>query len=83
MPCGFGVERSLAELDLLARLPGWDDLPAVRAGEVWAVDGNAYFSRPGPRLVDGVELVACLLHPDSFGPVPAGTAARALAARPG
>jgi iron complex transport system substrate-binding protein len=82
MPCGFGVERSLAELGLLARLSGWDDLPAVRAGEVWAVDGSAYFSRPGPRLVDGVELVASLLHPGTFGPAPDRAAARALAARP-
>lgn len=70
MPCGFGPERSLAEIGLLRRLPGWDGIPAVRAGEVWAVDGNSYFSRPGPRLVDGVEIVARILHPERLGTPP-------------
>jgi iron complex transport system substrate-binding protein len=77
MPCGFGPERSLEELPLLRRLAGWEDLPAVRRGEVWAVDGNSYFSRPGPRLVDGVELVSQLLHPEEFG-LPMRGAVRAV-----
>lgn len=75
IPCGFGPERSLDEVRLLERLPGWEDLPAVRSGDVWAVDGNSYFSRPGPRLVDGVELAAALVHPDRF-PLPAPSRAR-------
>jgi iron complex transport system substrate-binding protein len=65
MPCGFGVERTLREAGLLARVPGWEGTPAARAGSVWAVDANAYFSRPGPRLVRGVELLAALLHPEA------------------
>ncbi|MDP9379390.1 MAG: cobalamin-binding protein [Chloroflexota bacterium] len=77
MPCGFGPHRSLEELRLLRRLPGWEDLPAVREGEVWAVDSNSYFSRPGPRLIDGVELTARILHPDRFGAPEPSAAMRA------
>ncbi len=66
MPCGFDVERALSELPLLTRLPGWSDLPAVREGRVYAVNATAYFSRSGPRLVDGLELLARLLHPTLF-----------------
>jgi iron complex transport system substrate-binding protein len=67
MPCGFSVDRTLAELELLASRPGWHALPAVRAGAVYAVEGPAYFNRSGPRLVDGVKLLAALLHPRRFG----------------
>ncbi|BBL80572.1 cobalamin-binding protein [Rubrobacter xylanophilus] len=70
MPCGFDVRRTLQEAGLLARMPGWEEIPAVREGRVWAVDANAYFSRPGPRLVRGVELLAALLHPEAPVPVP-------------
>ena len=66
MPCGFGVERALVEYRRAALPPGWWDTPAVRAGQAWAVDANAYFSRPGPRLADGLETLAALLHPDLF-----------------
>ncbi|HEY4704864.1 MAG TPA: cobalamin-binding protein [Thermoplasmata archaeon] len=66
MPCGFGVDRAVAESSLLTRLPGWADLPAVRRSQVYAVDASSYFSRPGPRLVDGVEMLAHILHPDEF-----------------
>ncbi|HLZ71655.1 MAG TPA: cobalamin-binding protein [Dehalococcoidia bacterium] len=62
MPCGFGVERILREIATLDLPPTWHDLPAVRAGRVYAVDANSYFSRPGPRLVDGLRLLAGLLH---------------------
>ncbi|WP_424184617.1 ABC transporter substrate-binding protein [Actinokineospora sp. G85] len=61
-PCGFPVERTRAELDALTARPGWRDLKAVRAGEVWLVDGPSYFNRPGPRLVRGVEVLAHVLH---------------------
>jgi len=64
--CGYRVERTLGDLPILRRQPGWDDLPAVRAGEIYVVDGSAYFSRPGPRIVDSLELLAGMLHPDRF-----------------
>lgn len=67
LPCGFDVTRTLAEVDILRSHTGWNDLPAVKTGEVYAVNGHAYFNRPGPRLVDGAELMAGLLHPDHFG----------------
>src|SRR5262249_43808266 len=63
MPCGFDVERSAADVLLLAGRPGWESLPAVQAGEVYAVHGAAYFNRSGPRLVEGVEILAEILHP--------------------
>ncbi len=71
MPCGFDVARTVKELPLVTRLPGWSDLPAVRRGRVYAVNGSAYFNRSGPRLVDGLELMAKLLHPELFpGAIP-------------
>lgn len=68
MPCGFGLERSTREL-ANAELPlAWYDLRAVRGGEVWVVDGSSYFNRPGPRLIDGIEILAAILHPDIGSP---------------
>lgn len=67
MPCGFSIDRTLSELDRLTARPGWADLPAVRTGSVYAVEGPAYFNRSGPRLVDGVELLAALFHPHRLG----------------
>jgi iron complex transport system substrate-binding protein len=46
---------------------GWNDLPAVKENAVWATDATSYFSRPGPRVVDGVEILARILHPEIFG----------------
>ncbi|MBA4115267.1 MAG: cobalamin-binding protein [Rubrobacter sp.] len=66
MPCGFDTARTIREARVLPELPGWNELPAVRNGRVWAVDANSYFSRPAPRLVDGVELLARILHPEVF-----------------
>ena len=78
MPCGFDVERAVREMPLLTRLPGWLDLPAVQRGQVYAVNATAYFSRSGPRLVDGLELLAKILHPELFpGAIP-GEVARQL-----
>lgn len=71
MPCGFSVERTLRELDVVRHAPGWADLPAVRGAGVYAVDASAYFTRPGPRLVDGVEILATLLHPERMAASPA------------
>ncbi|MCA1630695.1 MAG: cobalamin-binding protein [Acidobacteria bacterium] len=66
-PCGYYKEDTLRALRD-ARLPaGWHDLSALRAGEVWAVDATSYFSRPGPRVVRGAEVLARVLHPDTFG----------------
>jgi iron complex transport system substrate-binding protein len=69
--CGFSVERTLSDLPGLASRPGWTDLPAVRADRVFVTDGNAYFSRPGPRLVDSLEILAHALHP-GIHPLPQG-----------
>jgi iron complex transport system substrate-binding protein len=68
MPCGFGTGRAVEEGR--RALPGWDDLPALRDGRVWAVDANSYFSRPAPRLVDGVEILGRILHPGAFPGAP-------------
>ena len=66
MPCGFGLEKAFEQARQLSTYPGWADLPAVRNGRVYAVDANSYFARPGPRIVEGTELLAHLLHPDLF-----------------
>jgi iron complex transport system substrate-binding protein len=65
-PCGYRVERTLAELELLPRALPWASWPAVRAGQVFVADGNAYFNRSGPRIVDSAELLAACLHPRRF-----------------
>jgi iron complex transport system substrate-binding protein len=74
IPCSLELERVAAEFELLTTRPGWHDLPAVRTGRVFA--GSTHlFSRSGPRLVDGLETLARMLHPDVFaGPLPAGQA---------
>lgn len=77
MPCGFEVPRAMADLPLLAKNPGWRSLEAVKRGAVYATNGSAYFSRPGPRLVDGLELLAKIIHPEVFGhELPGESAAR-------
>ncbi|AHH96599.1 cobalamin-binding protein [Kutzneria albida] len=62
LPCGFPPKRTLSELHLLTDRPEWTDLPAVRDGRVWVLDGPAYFNRPGPRVVRGAEVLAQVLH---------------------
>ena len=66
MPCGYNLQRAAAECDARRFTESWRDLPAIRCNRVFAVDANAYFSRPGPRLADGVALLAHLIHPQSF-----------------
>ncbi|MFN2515398.1 MAG: cobalamin-binding protein [Pyrinomonadaceae bacterium] len=61
-PCGFNLEKVIEQADQLVSYTGWSDLPAVREGRVYAVDANSYFARPGPRVVDGTELLAHLIH---------------------
>ncbi|MFL5755975.1 MAG: cobalamin-binding protein [Chloroflexota bacterium] len=66
MPCGFDLDATVAEWARTPRPDGWETLLAVRNGAVHAVDGSGYFSRPGPRVVDGVELLAALFDPEAF-----------------
>jgi iron complex transport system substrate-binding protein len=67
-PCGFYTTDTLRQLPR-ARLPaGWSELPAVKDRNVWAVDATSYFSRPGPRVINGAEILARILHPDLVGP---------------
>jgi len=64
--CGYDVERARHDYELLLRVPGFDSLPATQNGAIYLVDGSAFFSRPGPRIVDSLELLAGILHPDAF-----------------
>ena len=66
MPCGFELRRTIQESAVLRKLPGWNHLPAVKNGHVYTVNGSAFFSRPGPRLVDGLEILARIIHPEIF-----------------
>jgi len=61
--CGFSIERTLVDLASLKRKPEWMDLKAARTNRVFVADGSAYFNRPGPRLVDSLEILAKSLHP--------------------
>jgi iron complex transport system substrate-binding protein len=63
-PCGFKVSKAAQQATQLFDLPGWNQLPAVRLGRVYATDANSYFARPGPRVYDGIELLAHLIHPE-------------------
>lgn len=63
-PCGFDTRAAVQQARQLIKQPGWSGLPAVRKGQIYAVNANAYFAKPGPRVVDGVELLAHLIHPE-------------------
>ncbi len=65
-PCGFNLKQTVAQASLLMENPAWKNIPAVKNGRVYAVDANSYFARPGPRVVDGIELLAHLFHPEVF-----------------
>ncbi len=69
--CGFDAARTRQDLPVLTSYPGFRELPCTRSGGVYLLDGNAYFSRPGPRLVDSLEILAHALHPDVH-PLPGG-----------
>jgi iron complex transport system substrate-binding protein len=73
MPCGYDVEKAVQEYRQTKFPPEWRDIQAVQNGRVYAVDASAYFSRPGPRLVDGVEILYSLLHQDFSSSLPAGS----------
>jgi iron complex transport system substrate-binding protein len=66
MPCGFDIERARQEMPALTARPEWAGLSAVANGRVYITDGNQYFNRPGPRMVESAEVLAELLHPDIF-----------------
>ncbi len=66
LPCGFDMARTRAEMPALTGRPDWRELRAVRAGRVFLTDGNQYFNRPGPRLVESLEILAEILHPEAF-----------------
>lgn len=66
MPCGFDLARTRQEMTALVQHSQWQTLKAVQQNQVYITDGNAYFNRPGPRLVDSLEIVAEILHPDLF-----------------
>ncbi len=66
LPCGFSIERAQRDMHYLTDRPEWRDLRAVRSGNVHITDGNQYFNRPGPRLVESIEILAEILHPETF-----------------
>jgi iron complex transport system substrate-binding protein len=73
LPCGFKIAQTQADLPVLTAHPQWRALPAVRANRVFVADGNAYYNRPGPRVVESVEILAEILHPEECaGLAPAG-----------
>ena len=66
MPCGFDLDRTEKEMYWLAEKPEWKSLCAVKNGQVYLTDGNQYFNRPGPRVVETLQILAEILHPDFF-----------------
>jgi iron complex transport system substrate-binding protein len=64
MPCGFDIETTINELDIVTSKDEWFAFPATSKGEIYIVDANSYFSRPGPRIVDGLEILAKAIHPE-------------------
>ena len=66
MPCGFGIKRTFEDIHYLQNRKGWQELKAVKENKVFVVDGNQYFNRPGPRLVDSAEILAEVIHPEYF-----------------
>ena len=73
MPCGFDIDKTIDELDAATTKDEWFSLPATNKGEIYIVDANSYFSRPGPRIVDGLEILAKAIHPEvikNYSPPP-------------
>lgn len=66
LPCGFDIPRTRAEMPALVEDPRWQQLKAVRDGQVYVTDGNQFFNRPGPRIVESAEILAEILYPDEF-----------------
>ncbi|MGI9412798.1 MAG: cobalamin-binding protein [Hyphomicrobiales bacterium] len=72
IPCGYTIDRTLAESGALTNLEIWPDLRAVRDGRVYIADGNAYFNRPGPRVVESIEILLDMVHGAGKADSPAG-----------
>jgi len=68
MPCGFDLERTRQQMYWLTERAGWSEMRAVRSGEVYLADGNQYLNRPGPRIVESLEILAEILHPEECEP---------------
>ena len=64
--CGYDIDRARRDYELLRSIPKFDSLPAARRREIYLVDASAYFARPGPRIVDSLEILAGILHPEEF-----------------
>jgi len=64
--CGYTIDRTRRDYELLRSFPEFDSLPAARRSEIYLVDASAYFARPGPRIVDSLEILAGILHPEKF-----------------
>ncbi len=69
LPCGFDLARTRSEMYWLTERTGWNDLKAVRSGKVFVCDGNQFMNRPGPRLVESLQIFAEILHPGLFEPL--------------
>jgi len=84
MPCGYDLRDAVEEFSRMALPDGWEMLPAVRDGRVFAVDASGYFARPGPRLAGGVEILASVLHPEyaAVAPPPASVEKITRGSRP-
>ena len=68
MPCGFDLLRCRAELSVLTNRSGWEELSAVKSGDVYLTDDKQFFNRPGPRIVESLEIIAEIIHPKEFIP---------------
>jgi iron complex transport system substrate-binding protein len=67
IPCGYYIADTIRQLEFTAFPVHWREMPAIKNGDVWATDATSYFSRPGPRIIDGVEILSKILHPEIFG----------------
>jgi iron complex transport system substrate-binding protein len=72
--CGFDIGRALQDMSILTANQHWQALPCVQANRVYVADGSSYFSRPGPRLIDSLEILSHALHPQ-LHPLPSGLSA--------
>src|SRR5206468_7446806 len=75
-PCGFDLDGVMGELHELASYSGWENIPAYKSRNIYAVNASAYFSRPGPRIVEGLELLAHIIHPELFPETPSADAVK-------
>ncbi len=75
-PCGFDANQVMEEAHVLSSYQGWEKIPALQSSRIYAVDASAYFSRSGPRVVDGLEILAHIIHPELFAENPHPEAVR-------